>query len=205
MQPQIQQSKTLKRLCKGSDCFGYHELTLFCWLFVDYRYEEQTRPKLGKTVKSHCATWKSDTLDRGVGVPMFRWHGGYHFYGSRPWRSDYECARRRALAIAKPTSDGLLTTSEHDQPDHEGLFPTSKRRTSKKLRLQSGYCEYKRKALLLKVGFYDVLVLSLNTNKGRKLQLWRTLIKTNPSLNGALRVVFVWRERGFRPPLARWD
>ena len=49
--------------------------------------------------------------------------------------------RRRALAIAKPTSEGLLTTPEHDQPDHEGLFPASKRRTSKKLRLQYGYCE----------------------------------------------------------------
>ncbi|KRX95995.1 hypothetical protein T12_350 [Trichinella patagoniensis] len=36
MQPQIQQRKTLKRLCKGSD-----------W------YEEQTRSKLRKTVKSH--------------------------------------------------------------------------------------------------------------------------------------------------------
>ena len=41
---------------------------------------------------------------------------------------------------------------EHDQPDHEGLFPASKRRTSKKLRLQSGYCEYKMKALLIKWG-----------------------------------------------------
>ena len=30
--------------------------------------------------------------------------------------------RRRALAIAKQTSEGLLTTPEHDQPDHEGLF-----------------------------------------------------------------------------------
>ena len=44
------------------------------------------------------------------------------FCGSRPLRSDYERARRRALAIAKPTSEGLLTTPEHDQPDHEGLF-----------------------------------------------------------------------------------
>ena len=80
------------------------------------------------------------------------------FCGSRPWRSDYERARRRALAIAKPTSEGLLTTPEHDQPDHEGLFPARKWRTSKKLRLQSGYCEYKRKALLTKVGFCDAFV-----------------------------------------------
>ena len=84
------------------------------------------------------------------------------FYGSRPWRADYERARRRALAIAKPTSEGLLTTTEHDQPDHEGLFPASKRKTSKKLRLLSGYCEYKMKALLIKVGFCDAFVWSLN-------------------------------------------
>ena len=69
---------------------------------------------------------------------------------------------RRALAIAKPTP-------EHDQPDHEGLFPASKRRTSKKLRLQSGYCEYKMKALLIKVGFCDAFVWSLNTNEVREV------------------------------------
>src|SRR3954469_19547397 len=58
---------------------------------------------------------------------------------------------------------------EHDQSDHEGLFPAGKRRTSKKLRLQSGYCEYKRKALLIKVGFCDALVWSLNTNEVREV------------------------------------
>ena len=77
--------------------------------------------------------------------------------------------RRRALAIAKPSFEGLLTMPEHDQPDHEGIFPASKRRTNKKLRLQSGYCEYKRKALLMKVGFCDVLVWSLNTNEVHKV------------------------------------
>ena len=64
---------------------------------------------------------------------------------------------------------GLLTTPEHDRPDHEGLFPASKRRTSKKLRLQSGYCEYKMKALLIKVGFCDAFVWSLNTNEVREV------------------------------------
>ena len=34
--------------------------------------------------------------------------------------------RRRALATAKPTSEGLLTMPEHDQPDREGLFPARK-------------------------------------------------------------------------------
>ena len=77
--------------------------------------------------------------------------------------------RRRALAIAKPTSEGLLTTPEHDQPDHEGLFPASKWRTSKKMILQSGYCEYKMKALLIKVGFCDAFVWSLNTNEVREV------------------------------------
>ena len=62
-----------------------------------------------------------------------------------------------------------MTTPEHDQPDHEGLFLASKRRTSKKLRLQFGYYEYKIKALLMKVGFYDVLVWSLNTNEVREV------------------------------------
>ena len=55
-------AKTLKRLCKDSDWFGYDELTLiFFGFFVGCRYEKQSRSKLQKTVKSHRATWKSDT------------------------------------------------------------------------------------------------------------------------------------------------
>src|SRR6187401_2699406 len=73
------------------------------------------------------------------------------------------------LSNRKTNSERLLTTPEHDQPDHEGLFPAGKRRTSKKLRLQSGYCEYKRKVLLIKVGFCDALVWSLNTNEVREV------------------------------------
>lgn len=57
---------------------------------------------------------------------------------------------------------------EYDQPHHESLFPAPKRR-SKKLKLQSEYCEYKRKYLLMKVGFYDVLVWPWNTNEGREV------------------------------------
>ena len=62
-----------------------------------------------------------------------------------------------------------MTTLEHDQPDHEGLFPVGKRRTGKKLRLQSGYREYKKEALLIKVGFCDAFVWSLNTNEVREV------------------------------------
>ena len=58
---------------------------------------------------------------------------------------------------------------EHDQPDHKGLFPASKLRISKKLRLQFGYCEYKMKALLIKMGFCDAFVWSLNTNEVREV------------------------------------
>ena len=58
---------------------------------------------------------------------------------------------------------------EHDQPNHEGLFPASKRRTSKILRLQSRYFEYKMKALLIKMGFCDIFVWSLNTNELREV------------------------------------
>ena len=60
-------------------------------------------------------------------------------------------------------------TPEHDQPDHEGLFPASKLRKCKKLRLQSGYCEYKMKDLLIKMGFCDVFLWSLNTNEVREV------------------------------------
>src|SRR3954465_5949759 len=40
---------------------GLTNPNFFLVFFVDYRYEEQTRSKLRKTVKSHRATWKSDT------------------------------------------------------------------------------------------------------------------------------------------------
>ena len=78
---------------------------------------------------------------------------------------------------------------EHDQPNHEGLFPAGKRRTSKKLRLQSGYCEYKMKALLIKVGLCDAFVWSLNTNEVREVAAMANNLNKIQSLNDALRVV----------------
>ena len=85
---------------------------------------------------------------------------------------------------------------EHDQPDHKGLFPAGKQRTSKKLRLQSGYCEYKRKALLIKVGFCDALVWSLNTNEVREVAAMANFnLNKTQSLNDTLRVVYM-EERG---------
>ena len=171
MQPQIQQSKNPKKIMQrlrlvriwwtNPNFFGF---------FVDCRYEEQTRSKLRKNYKispSNLKIWYH-LIEAKVSW-CFNEMAAIVFYRSRPCRSDYERARRRAIAIAKPTSEGLLTTPEHVQLDHEGLFPMSKRRTSKKLRLQSGYCEYKMKALLIKVGFCDALVWSLDTNKVREV------------------------------------
>ena len=90
-----------------------------------------------------------------------------------------------------------MTTLEHDQPDHEGLFPESKRRTSKKLRLQSGYRKYKMKALLIKVGFCDAFVWSLNTNEVREVAAMANFnLNKTQSLNGALRAVYMEEERG---------
>ena len=84
-----------------------------------------------------------------------------------------------------------MTTPEHDQPDHEGMFPANKRRTSKKLRLQYGYCEYKMKALLIKMGLCDVLVWLLNTNEVREVTIRQTFnLNKTQSLNNALRDVY---------------
>ena len=97
-----------------------------------------------------------------------------------------------------------MTTPEHDQPDHEGLFPASKQRTSKKLRLQSGYCEYKMKALLIKVGFCVTFVWSLNTNEERKVAAMVNFnLNKTQSLNGALRAVYMEEGGGFRGPWGR--
>ena len=91
---------------------------------------------------------------------------------------------------------------EHDQPDHEGLFPAGKRRTSKKLRLQSGYCEYKRKALLIKVGFCDAFVWLLNTNEVREVAAMVNFnLNKTESLNDALRAVYMEEEGGISWPL----
>ena len=91
---------------------------------------------------------------------------------------------------------------EHDQPDHEGLFPAGKRRTRKKLRLQSGYCEYKMKALLIKVGFCDAFVWSLNTNEVRKVAAMANFnLNKTQSLNDTLRAVYMEEEGGISWPL----
>ena len=90
---------------------------------------------------------------------------------------------------------------EHDQVDHKCLFPESKRRTSKKLRLQSRYCKNKMKALLIKVGFCDALVWSLNTNEVVAMANF-DLNKTQ-NLNGALMVVYMEEEGGISWPLGK--
>ena len=95
-----------------------------------------------------------------------------------------------------------MTTPEHDQPDNKGLFLTRKQRTSKKLRLQSGYCEYKMKALLIKVGFCDAFVWSLNTNEVHEVAAMANFnLNKTQSLNDALRAVYMEEEGGISWPL----
>ena len=63
--------------------------------------------------------------------------------------------------------------------------------------MQSGYCEYKMKALLIKVGFCDAFVWSLNTNEVREVAAMANFnLNKTQSLNGALRVVYMEEERG---------
>ena len=97
-----------------------------------------------------------------------------------------------------------MTTPKHDQPDHGGLFPAGKQRISKKLRFQSGYYEYKMKALLIKVGFCDAFVWSLNTNKVCEVAAMAKFnLNKTQSLNDALRL-YIWRREGeFRGPCDR--
>ena len=60
------------------------------------------------------------------------------------------------------------------------------------------------KALLIKVGFCDVLVWSLDKTNYAKLQLWRTFnLNKTQSLNDALRVVYMEEDGGISWPLGK--
>ena len=61
--------------------------------------------------------------------------------------------------------------------------------------MQSGYCEYKMKALLIKVGFCDVLVWSSNTNEVHEVAAMVNFnLNKTQSLNDALRAVYMEEE-----------
>ena len=64
--------------------------------------------------------------DRGKGVPSFDEMMDIALVEVDFDDPTMNVRRCRSLAITKPTSEGLLTTPEHDQPDYEGLFPASK-------------------------------------------------------------------------------
>ena len=58
------------------------------------------------------------------------------------------------------------------------------------------------KALLIKVGFCDVLVWSLNTNEVHEVAAMANFLsKQNPKYNDALRVVYMEEEGGISWPL----
>ena len=91
------------------------------------------------------------------------------FCGSRPWWSDYERATRHALAIAKPTSEGLLTTPEHDQLDHEGQFSCEQTKNKQETEIAIWILRIKEESFINEGGFCDAFVWSLNTNKVREV------------------------------------
>ena len=81
-----------------------------------------------------CARTPTPTpppTDKGKGVPSFDEMMAIVFCGVDVDDPTTIVRGHRALAIAKPTSKGLLTTPEHDQPDHEGLFPTTNKEQSR--------------------------------------------------------------------------
>ena len=62
--------------------------------------------------------------------------------------------------------------------------------------MQSGYCEYKMKALLIKVGFCDAFVWSLNRNEVREVVAMANFnLNKTQSLKDALRAIYM-EERG---------
>ena len=73
---------------------------------------------------------------------------------------------------------------EHDQPDHEGLFPSSKRKTSKKLRLQSRYCEY------MKLGFFFETYSRKETRIGKYMDLGNKPNMKRTQIGGGYMVVY---------------
>ena len=72
MQPQIQQSKTLEKICKGSDWFRYDELTL---IFLAFSWTVGMKNRLDLNYeKLENLTEQPENLiplDRGKGVSSF--------------------------------------------------------------------------------------------------------------------------------------
>ena len=63
------------------------------------------RSKLWKTVKSHRATWKLIPLDRGGGVPIFRWDDNYRFGGDDfddPTTNVHDVVMRTSIQLLHP-------------------------------------------------------------------------------------------------------
>ena len=69
MQPQTQQSKTLKRLCKGSNWFGYDELTLFLAFSSSVGMKNKLNLNYEKLENLTEQPGYLIPLDRGKGVP----------------------------------------------------------------------------------------------------------------------------------------
>jgi len=108
MQPQIQQSKTLKRLCKGSDWFGYDELTLIFFVAFSWTIVMKNRLDLNYEKLQNLTEQPGNLipLDRGKGVPSFDEMMDIALVAVDFDDPTTNMRGRRALAIAKPTPRG---------------------------------------------------------------------------------------------------
>ena len=129
---------------------------------------------------------------------MFRWDGGYRFYGSRPWRSDYERARRRALAIAKPTSEGYWPRWSTINLTTRVCFLRANEEQARDWDCNRDIANIRWKLYWSRWGSVTPLSGRWTQTKYAKLQLWQTinLSKTPQSLNDALGAVYVEEEGG---------
>ena len=79
---------------------GRDDLTLifFVGFFVDSRYEEQNQSRQRKLVNLTEQPGNLIPLDRGEGVPIFRWDGGDRLWWRRLSRPDYKRAKTLRLS-----------------------------------------------------------------------------------------------------------
>ena len=68
------------------------------------------KPTLRTSSSMLVCTTVTCVADRGKGVPSFDEMVTIVFYGSRPWRSDYERVCRHALALANTPSGRVVST-----------------------------------------------------------------------------------------------
>ena len=126
------------------------------------------------------------------------------FCGSRPWRSDYERARRRALAIAKPTPRGYRPRRSTINLTTRGCFLRANEEQARNWDCNLDIANIRWKLYWSRWASVTSWSGHWTQAKYTKLQLWRTFnLNKTQSLNDALRDVYMGKHGGFRGPW-RW-